>query len=461
MNITLPHDWVPRPWQLDVLKAREDGIQRGAIAVHRRAGKTDLLLNLACIEAHKRVGNYVHVFPSLVQARKAIWRGVDGKGRRFMDRVFPVEIRKTTRDNEMIVELLNGSTWQLLGADNPSALVGGNYVGVVFDEAALYPDTEAWDYLRPILAENNGWAFFISTFRGRNHFFDLYHLNKDNAEWYTAHLDASQTTEWDGTPLITEKAIEAERRAGMSEAMVRQEFYLDTTAAFSGAYYQKQMADMRRDGRIGDYPYDPSLPVYVAFDLGFSDHTIAVFFQTVEPKKTVIVGSGAWQFTPAPDIARDIRERYPWGKSLQVAVLPWDASRRGPAGDTWVGTFEAFKLALEFEVLRKGQGDLHLQIALVQQSLPSTYIDETPRAWTAGKPNNSLLIDALSQYRTEKIQSRPGVYSKNPYHDWSSHYADAVRALMVYRHGDMGLGGWHAAPDWSSQDRAARVAGWV
>ena len=30
--ITLPHDWTPYPWQLDVLKAREDGVNRFAIA---------------------------------------------------------------------------------------------------------------------------------------------------------------------------------------------------------------------------------------------------------------------------------------------------------------------------------------------------------------------------------------------------------------------------------------------
>lgn len=453
MQIQIPNDWSPRPWQLDVLAARESGIRRGAIAVHRRGGKTDLLLNLACIDAHKRPGNYVHVFPTQVQSRKAIWRGIDRQGRRFVDRVFPQEIRRTTRDNEQIVELLNGSTWQLVGADNPSALVGGNYVGVVLDEAALYPDTEVIDFLRPILAENHGWLFAISTFRGRNWFYDLYHLNKKNPEWYTAHLTVDDTREWDGSPLITDADIEAERKAGMSEGMIRQEFYLDTTAAFSGAYYAEEVAKMRSSGRMGDFPYDPSLPVYAAFDIGFSDHTVAGFFQALEPKKTVIIGSQAWQFTPAPDIAREIRETYPWGKDIVTAVLPWDARKAGPAGDTWASAFEAFKLAGEIEVLPKGQGSLHQHIALVQQSLPTTYIDTAVRPWTRGKENNTLLLDALAGYRTEKLAKRPGVFSRNPYHSWESHYADMVRYLMVYRHGDLGLGGWSRAPDWSAHDR--------
>lgn len=451
-TINLPNDWVPRPWQLDVLKEREKGIARGAIAVHRRAGKTDLLLNLACIEAHKRPGNYVHVFPTQVQSRKAIWRGIDKKGRRFVDRVFPQEIRRTTRDNEQIVELLNGSTWQLVGADNPSALVGGNYVGVVLDEAALYPDSEIIDFLRPILAENGGWLFAISTFRGRNWFYDLYHLNKGNPDWYTAHLDVTQTHEWDGKPLLSQDDIEAERAGGMSDAMIRQEFYLDTTAAFSGAYYAKQVAEMRLAERAGDFPVDTSLPVYVALDLGFADHCVCVWFQAVEPKKTVILDSYAWQFTPAGEVAQQIKARHPnW--SLRCAVLPHDARRPGPAGDTWTSIFDAFKVADEIEVLRKGQGSLHQEIALVQQSLPLTYVDTHAREWTKGKPNNSLLLDALAGYRTERLSKRPGVFSVNPYHSWESHYADAVRYLMVYRHGEIGLGGWGPAPNYAAHDR--------
>lgn len=461
MDVQIPNDWHPRPWQLDVLRAREAGVKRGAIPVHRRAGKTDLLLNMAAIEAHKRVGNYIHVFPSLVQARRAIWRGVDKQGRRFMDRVFPPVIRSTSRDNEMVIEFLNGSTWQLLGADDPGGLVAANYCGCVFDEAALYTDTDAWDYLRPILAENDGWAFFISTFRGRNHFYDLYHVNKANPDWYTVHLTADDTHEWDGTPLITEEAIEAERKAGMSEAMIRQEFYLDTTAAFSGAYYQRMISQMREAGRTGDFPWDASLPVYVAFDIGYSDHTVAVFFQALEPNKTVIIGSAAWQFTPANEIAQDIRKRFPWGTQIHTAVLPWDANRPGPAGDTWVSIFQTYRLAEEIEVLRKGQGTLHAEIAHVQQSLATTYVDDVPREFTHGKPNNGVLLDALAGYRTERIAKRPGVYSKTPQHSWESHWADAVRVLMVYRHGDMGLGGWHEAPDFGAQDKAARVAGWV
>jgi hypothetical protein len=126
----------------------------------------------------------------------------------------------------------------------------------------------------------------------------------------------------------------------------------------------------------------------------------------------------------------------------------------GATGETWSSVFDAFKVADEIEVLRKAQSTLHLEIDLVRRSLATTYIDTSIRPWSAGAPNNTKLLDALAGYRTMRVAKMPGVYSKNPQHSWESHWADAVRYLMVYRHGDIGLGGWNAKPDFTQQDKA-------
>ena len=68
----------------------------------------------------------------------------------------------------MLIRFKCGSTWQVLGSDGYDALVGAPPAGIVFSEWAL-ADPRAWSYLRPILDENNGWAVFIYTPRGRNH----------------------------------------------------------------------------------------------------------------------------------------------------------------------------------------------------------------------------------------------------------------------------------------------------
>jgi len=55
--------------------------------------------------------------PTQEQARRAAWRAVDPHqyGRRI-DLAFPLESRASTRDQEMLIEFKNGSTWQLLGS---------------------------------------------------------------------------------------------------------------------------------------------------------------------------------------------------------------------------------------------------------------------------------------------------------------------------------------------------------
>lgn len=450
--ITLPYDWEPYPWQQEVLDARAEGIDRFCEVAHRRAGKSALTLNFAAIEAHKRVGTYLHVFPFANQGRKAIWRGMDDEGRKFLDQAFPLELRKTSRDAEMSIELLNGSLWQLVGADNPSAAVGSNLQGVILDEFALHEDTQFWDYIRPILARNGGWAMAISTFRGRNHMYDMYELNKNNPDWHCRNLTVVDTCDNEGKPLVTHAAIEAERAAGMPEAVIRQEFYNDPTAAFSGAYYQRQIAAMKHEGRTGDYPYNPNQPLHVAFDIGTSDHTVAVFFQRAEPDKVVIVGSKRWQFLPPAEVAKDILKTFPFGGDIQDVVLPWDAGKPGPAGDTWMSEFEAFNLAKgEYVVLRKGYNSLHAEIAMVQSKLQTTYVDTSVRAFSNG-PNNSFLLDGMAGYRTQTVKGRPGTYSKLPMHNVDSHTADAVRYMYVYL-ADADAGFTAGKPDYTTMDK--------
>jgi phage terminase large subunit len=457
--ITLPHNWHPYPWQADILDALERGKKRICVVAHRRAGKDALALNLAAMSAHRTVGSYFHVFPFAVQGRKALWRGSDDDGIRFIDQAFPPEIRKTTRDQEMSIEFLNGSLWQCMGGDNSNAIVGSNPAGVIFSEYALFPDDSAWNYTRPILARNDGWAIFISTLRGRNHMWELYQANRHNPDWYCVKLDVDSTRDWDGNRLLSDEDIEAERRAGMPEELIQQEFYNSPTASFSGAYYQRQMSQAQAGGRVGDFPWDPNLPVYAAFDIGYSDHTVAVFFQALEPNKTVIIGSKSWQFTSAADIALDIKTCFPWGNRISIAILPWDASKPGPGGDTWVTTFESFKIGLdEIVVLKKGQGTLHAEIAHVQQHLSSCWFDHSQREFSKG-PNNGTLLEALTGYRTERIAKRPGVFSKSPHHTWESHWADAVRYALVYRYGDLMPGNWAQAPDFSAHDRAMGWSG--
>ena len=226
--------------QSDVIKAYRKQYLRYFLAWHRRAGKDVFALDFARERAYERVGTYWHLFPFHVQARRAIWKGIDARtGERFIDRAFPRQIRKDVSDSEMSITLDNGSVWQMLGSDNYDRHIGANPCGLIFSEWALC-DPAAWEYLRPILLENKGWAMFITTFRGTNHAFRMYESVRENSDWYCDLRTIDHTHRHDGSPIITAEDVEKEIAEGMDAALARQEFYCDPQAATSGAIFSRQ-----------------------------------------------------------------------------------------------------------------------------------------------------------------------------------------------------------------------------
>lgn len=223
-----------------VVDAYARGIRRFFLAWHRRAGKDVFTMDFTRERMFERIGSYWHLFPFHTQARRAIWKGIDARtGQRFIDRAFPASIRDSVNDTDMSITLKNGSTWQMLGSDNYDRMVGANPCGIAFSEWALC-DPAAWEYIRPILVENRGWAAFITTFRGRNHAYRMYDTVRTLEDWYADLETIENTQRHDGTPIVTQADLNAERKAGMTESMIQQEFYCNPDAATDGAVFSRQ-----------------------------------------------------------------------------------------------------------------------------------------------------------------------------------------------------------------------------
>ena len=183
-ELTLPHNWSPRPYQRPLWDFLEKGGKRAIAIWHRRAGKDDVALHWAACAAVQRPGSYWHLLPEYSQARKAIWHAVNAhSGIRRIDEAFPEELRANTNEQEMFIRLKNGSTWQVIGSDNYDTLVGTPPAGIVFSEWARAAPA-AWAYLAPILAENSGWALFITTPVGRNHALNMLNMARANPSWF-------------------------------------------------------------------------------------------------------------------------------------------------------------------------------------------------------------------------------------------------------------------------------------
>lgn len=196
---------------------------RGVTVWPRRNGKDLVAVNILTAKALQRPGLYFYIAPFATQVRTIIWEGMDGTGTKFLDYI-PKQLVKRKLDQQMKIWLTNGSMIQLLGSDNPDAIVGTNPLGLIFTEYSLHRDS-VWGYMRPILSENGGWALFNGTVRGMNHFYTMAQMAKDNPAWFYEYFTCLDT----GYP--TQEAIEEERKAGMSEAMIQQEFYNNWTAS--------------------------------------------------------------------------------------------------------------------------------------------------------------------------------------------------------------------------------------
>lgn len=216
MAITLPFKFSPRVYQLPFLKAWDSGIKRFIIVWHRRSGKDKTVFSHIPKKMFERVGLYLYFLPTYTQAKKVIWTGADKDGFRFLDH-FPKEIIKNINETEMRIELLNGSIVQLVGSDNIDRIVGTNPIGVVFSEYSLMKP-KVWEFIRPILAENGGWAVFIFTPRGMNHAWNLLQMALQNPlEWFTQILTAEDTK------AISAQVLEQERKE-MPQDLYDQEY---------------------------------------------------------------------------------------------------------------------------------------------------------------------------------------------------------------------------------------------
>lgn len=406
MKIQVPIDWKPRPYQLPLWKYMEGGGKRAVAVWHRRAGKDLSSINWCAVSALTRPGLYWHLFPTYNQGRKIAWDGMTRDGRKFLEH-FPKEMWEAVNNTEMRLTLKNGSIYQVVGTDNVDRLVGANPVGVVFSEYSLQ-DPRAWDYIRPILAENGGWALFIYTARGRNHGYDLLNVAKKNENWFQQVLSVEDTR---AIPL---SAIDEERASGMPEEMIQQEFYCSFDAPLVGSYYGNAMARLLADRHLTKVPYEPLLDVHTAWDLGVGDSTSIIFYQ-LSGSEIRIIDYYEMQGEGLAHYAKVLREKeYVYGEHL----APHDIQVRDFS--TGKSRLEAAReLGIRFRVvpnLRVDDG-----IEAVRNTLPKCYFDEDKCAH---------LIESLRQYRKDYDEKRQ-VFRDRPLHDWTSHPADAMRYLAL------------------------------
>jgi phage terminase large subunit len=408
-QIIIPY--APRNWA----KELHNSIIRWIVLVlHRRAGKTTAVLNHLqrdCLKISE--SQFAYIGPTYKQAKRVAWD----------------IIKKYSRDipgidyneSELTVKYPNGSKLILVGSDNPDSLRGLALWGVGFDEYSQQPSNIFSEIISKCLADHLGYAIFFGTPKGKNEFHRIYQAALNNPEW-TAILktiDDSLRDEKGETIENLRQALEDDKKLVAQGLMTQEEFdqewYCSFEATIKGAYYAKEIAQARKDGRIRVVPYDTALKVHTVWDLGKGKNLAIGFYQAGMEGKRMI---DFWEGTASEgikDAAVILQNKgYLYGKHF----APHDIKQTEiTTGKTRIDSAKDY--GIDFEVVPEIGVDAGIEQG--RRFWSRLWVDEN---------HCSVWVDAISQYRQE-WDDRKGMFIEKPVHDWTSHKGDVHRYAAV------------------------------
>jgi phage terminase large subunit len=277
---------------------------------------------------------------------------------------------------------------------------------VVIDEVGDQ-NPKIWnEIIRPALADRLGWALFIGTPKGNNHFKELRDRAEKSEDWALLEFKASETG------VLAPSELKAAQRE-MGEDKYNQEFECSFNAAVEGSYYGKLINDIEGLGHIADFPSDELCRSFVAWDLGMGDST-ALWVAQISGKEVRLIDCVENHGVGLDWYVSWLREnKY----QTYNQILPHDVEVRE------LGTGRSRK-----EVLMEAGLDITVCPRLSVADGIQAVRRLLPRCWFHTRTKNGL--NALRNYRRE-FEERRNVYYDKPLHDWSSHYSDAFRYLAI------------------------------
>jgi hypothetical protein len=350
----------------------------------------------------KTEGRYAYIAPFYRQAKSIAWDYL---------LKFSEPVRVNANASELWVELLNGARIRLFGADNPDSLRGLYLDGVILDEYADMRPRVWGEIIRPLLADREGWAVFIGTPKGHNGFYEIWRTAQASDSWYAASVKASLSGILPASEL-------SDAKQGMTEDQYEQEFECSFEAAILGAYYGKELRQCEQAGRVTTVEYDPNIPVYTAWDLGYHDDT-AIWFYQVTHTEIHCIDYYAASGLSIEDYAKAVNTR---GYRYEKHWLPHDARAKTLASG-------GRSIIEQLIPLLGGAGKLAIVPSLSVQDGIQAVRFMMPRVWF-DRENCGDAVEILKQYQREYDEDKK-VFREKPRHDSSSHCADAFRMLAL------------------------------
>lgn len=346
---------------------------------------------------------YGYFAPLYNQAKQIAWQYLKD---------YAAPFRPKISESALYVELPhNGARVTLYGADNPDSFRGLYFDGIVLDEYGNMRPSVWSEVLLPTLVDRRGWAVFMGTPNGPNHFRDMYDQRRKDPGWYVLRLPYQETG------IIPEEDIAAIREL-MTDDEFKQEMECSFSASTRGAYFSKEMLAAEESGRITDSLDFDDTPLHFSCDLGIRDDTSFWGYQERRDGYAMQLS-----FADNNQSIEYYVDRINAACSLHKVErgtiwVPHDARARSlQTGRTMV------EQMMTFGVMPQVVDRVNLNDGIAASRLIFRDVWFHEERCSEG-------IRALKSYH-RKYDEDKKAYSDEPEHDWASHYADAFRCFAM------------------------------
>lgn len=414
-----------RPYQYVVqLKLFMEQVRRIFLVWPRRSGKEVVSWNLLIEAAIETPGLYLMIYPTNVRARFVLWDGAitmpDGSSLKFLDMIPRPLIVGKPNAQEMSIKLTNGSVIRVLGSDiEPDKLRGVNARGAVFSEYA-FSDPRVYHILMPVFRQNGGWIILQTTYNGMNHAYQYMREVQSNDQWYCRVESCVTLTDENNQRYITDEMIEEERKAGMPDYLINQEYFSKVEINQDTMYFSQEVNHLYENEKIIPGLFLHDSPVFAFYDLGINDNMAVTLSQFDHNGKPVILcyfedRNKTWEHYLTEAKRFCLRHNL----YLKEHFSPHDGKNRNAETGNNIVTWGATQ-GESYIIVPRPQSKINAIQSMRRQLYHTRF----------NKEHTTRLIDCLANYSKE-FDEKHKIYKNNPVHDWSSHGVDSFQTLTL------------------------------
>lgn len=325
--------------------------------------------------------------------------------------------------------------FELLGksAKHPETLVGEGLNFVIMAEAGRHKRRTWGHYIRPALSDRRGWAAFTGVPEGKSENSLLYHLYQRGQSNRFPHWNSWQRPSWTNTivfPGGREDPEILEAEADLTEDEFNRQYGADFTDKVGAV-----MTEWDDEYHLGDFDYEPSWPLFIAVDYGFTNPFVVLFIQEGPRGEIRVIKEIRWQGLDTPEVCDDLWGREPGLVSAARMIYP------DPAEPDDTRTMER---ELRIPASANTGGRLRTRLSLIRRALkiqnpylPESHPMRAPRLQIDRTHCTMLAWEMREGYRWPEHRSEIKSDSENPL-DKNNHGPEALGRYFRARHMNAG-----------------------